>query len=1038
MSRLSVNENPSVSHREGAFLIDGKPVFIYGGEMHFFRVLPEQWADRLLKMRRCYLNTVGAYVAWNWHEVEPGQFDFFGPKDLDRFLAMAERAGLNIFIRPGPFICAEWDYGGLPAWLLKEGCEVRTTEETYLSFVRRWYKNVNLILGKHLHTRGGGIILYQVENEDWWSDVPYALRLLEMVREDGIDVPVTANENPGVRGTEIIDTFDDYPLPWQPNHPYMFVPEGVEYKLEELRKTQPAKPMMYSEFESGWFSLYGEDGPSARIGEIPPAWTDALTKTVIGMGVNAINNYMFCGGTNFAYNQGRPSTSSHDWMAPVGEWGQLSPGYYVLRRIGGFIETLGQQLAVCQPRYELTEGSGEEITVFKRIGERSAFLFPRNIGAAPDKRYFRIEIPGSGESLTFPKNSVYELGPHCASILPVHVQLAPDGPGLLYSTSQLFRAYRNKDELIVMLYERPGFEGELVLDLAFSRADVRITGPARHEWLSDKRLCLNFTHQESTLIVSIHDKHPIKLILTTPKKAGRTWELPLEEGVMPLVSNLYFLRKVEVNDGHIIAEVDVEPGASIEIELPSSKAPHRVLLDGNDIPVNFDAGSRMSHFGWNEDLAPMNETDLGGSWKLKRDPLPSLDDAAWKPYRPWDSAEQSGYYHNGHIWYGTSFQAPSTEGPLHLLLTRCQDDATVYVNGWYAGSGNQHLEMEISDLVQMGVMNTLLICIEGQGRDSWVGGDDHSGLIGPVVLYRDRESIPITLWKRREMPHCEEYSLKTPPAQALPDYYDANWDDCVIRSGWDSQIHGRWRAKHFLWYRTKIDVPATWDGKRIWLEVGRAQDTTWVFVDGRLAGKVAMFRRAGRGEFGVDLTTYVRPGRKITLACCVLGKWVGRKGFHLYVRLSAANDLLKDPWVIRDQLEGQREGMATFECDDNGWQEVLLPGPMMHESKEGCGIWWLRKKFHWTIYEGWDVPIGLSLKELNCKALVYLNGHLVGRYHPLGPQTVFLLPAPWVKGDNQLALALDTECRPCRIGEVAVLSRFPVRRRHLEIEVSDS
>ena len=419
MPQQSVVPNPSVGHRDGVFLIDGNPSFIYSGEMHFFRVLPEQWADRLLKIRRCYLNTMGAYLAWNWHEPEPDQFDFSGPKDLDRFLTLAEEAGLKVFIRPGPFICAEWDYGGLPAWLMKEGCEIRTTEETYLGFVRRWYQNVNAILRKHLYTQGGGIILYQIENEDWWSDVPYALRLLDMVREDGIDVPITTNENPGVRGTKIIDTLDDYPLPWQPNHPYMFVPEGVEYKLEKLRRTQPDKPMMYAEFECGWFALVGDDLPSCRIGEIPPAWTDALTKTVIGMGINALNNYMFCGGTNFAYNQARPNTSSHDWMAPIGEWGQLAPHYYVLRRIGGFIETLGPQLAVCQPRYDLMEGRGEEVTVFKRIGERSTFLFPRNIGAAPVTRHFQITLPHSGESLIFPRNGAYDLAPHSAAILPV-------------------------------------------------------------------------------------------------------------------------------------------------------------------------------------------------------------------------------------------------------------------------------------------------------------------------------------------------------------------------------------------------------------------------------------------------------------------------------------------------------------------------------------------------------------------------------------------------------------------------------------------
>jgi len=1026
--------NPSVGHRDGVFLIDGQPSFIYSGEMHLFRVLPEQWADRLLKIRRCYLNTMGAYLAWNWHETEPDQFDFSGSKDLDRFLTLAEEAGLKVFIRPGPFICAEWDYGGLPGWLMKEGCEVRTTEETYLGFVRRWYQNVNPILRKHLYTQGGGIVLYQIENEDWWSDVPYALRLLDMVREDGIDVPITTNENPGVRGTEIIDTFDDYPLPWQPNHPYMFVPEGVEYKLEKLRRTQPDKPMMYAEFECGWFALVGEDLPTCRIGEIPLAWTDALTKTVIGMGINALNNYMFCGGTNFAYNQARPNISSHDWMAPVGEWGQLSPGYYVLRRIGGFIETLGPQLALCQPRHDLTEGNGEEVTVFKRVGERSAFLFPRNIGAAPVTRHFQITLPQSGESLVFPRNGTYDLAAHSAAVLPVNVELIPDGPTLLYSTSQLFRVCGNKDEVMVVLYERPGFAGEVVLALGPSSTGVDISGPARHEWLGGGRLCLNFAHREATQVVRVHGERPVALILTTPDKAGRTWEVPWEDGSLPLISNLYLLRDVKAAEGRIVAEVDVEPDAAVEVEFPWSQAPRQVLLDGEEIPARYDPASGLAYFDWSETAAPVVDQDLSGLWKAKQESLPSLEDPAWKPYQPWASAEQSGYYHNGYLWYGTTFQAPTGEGPLHLLLTRYQDDAIVYINGRYAGNGNQHLALEVSRLVRPGEMNTLLICVEAKGRDAWVAGDDHSGLIGPVLLYRERESLPLTLWKRREMPRCEEFSLRTPPPQALPEYDDADWDDCRIEPGWDSQIHGRWRAKHFLWYRAKVRVPAEWDGKKIWLEVGRAQDTTWVYVDGQLAGKVTMFRRQGRGEFGVDLTGYVRPGQEVTLVCCVLGKWVGRKGFYQYVRLCAADDLLKEPWLIRDQLEGQREGTAQPDYDDATWPEVSLPGPIVAEDAAE-GVWWLRKKFEWSTPADWEIPVGLALDDLSCKALVYLNGHLVGRYNPAGPQTVFHLPAPWLRQHNQLALALDTEGRPCQVGSVAIVARFPVRRRRLEIDL---
>jgi hypothetical protein len=536
-------------------------------------------------------------------------------------------------------------------------------------------------------------------------------------------------------------------------------------------------------------------------------------------------------------------------------------------------------------------------------------------------------------------------------------------------------------------------------------------------------------------LVQIAGDERMTLVLTTPERAGRTWEVPVSGSTLPLVSNLYLMRDVEVVDGILDAEVDVEPGAAVEMELPTLSAPTTVRLDGDDIPCSYRFTDGMVSLDWQEDPAPELDQDLSGRWKLRQEPLPSLDGPGWKPYAPWDSAEVSGFYHNGYFWYGTRFRAPA-DGPLHLLLTRFQDDATVYVNGRCAGSGTHRLELGISHLVREGDQNTLHICVESKGRDSWTGGDDHTGLIGPVILCQEQEELPLLLWKRREMPRCDEHSLNTAPDHALPGYADSGWDECRIEPGWDSQIHGRWRDKHFLWYRTTVDVPAGWEGRRIWLDIARAQDTTWVYVDGDLAGKLCLFRQRPPDAFGVDLTDYIRPGRTVTLACCVLGKWVGRKGFYQSVRLCAANDLLQESWLIRDRLEGQRLGMGDAEHDDGTWEEVVLPGSIAPADVAGGGTWWLRRRFSWSEPAGWEVPLGLVLEGMNCKAQVYLNGHLVGRHSPAGPQTVFHLPAPWLEAENQLALALDTEGRACHVGRIALAAQFPVRRRRLQIQLT--
>ena len=107
----------TVDHKQ--FLLDGKPFRIISGALHYFRILPEYWEDRLTKLKACGFNTVETYTCWNLHERREGQFDFSGMLDIERFIETAEKLDLNVIVRPGPYICAEWDFGGLPSWLLK-------------------------------------------------------------------------------------------------------------------------------------------------------------------------------------------------------------------------------------------------------------------------------------------------------------------------------------------------------------------------------------------------------------------------------------------------------------------------------------------------------------------------------------------------------------------------------------------------------------------------------------------------------------------------------------------------------------------------------------------------------------------------------------------------------------------------------------------------------------------------------------------------------------------------------------------------------
>ena len=148
--------------KNAQFLIDGKPFLILSGEMHYFRVPREYWRDRLEKLKACGLNTVATYIPWNLHERTKGNFDFSGELDLRAFLETADELGLKVILRPGPYICAEWEFGGFPAWLLAEqGLHLRCSEPKYLSYVKRYLETVYDQVCKFF-TRN--IILLQIEN----------------------------------------------------------------------------------------------------------------------------------------------------------------------------------------------------------------------------------------------------------------------------------------------------------------------------------------------------------------------------------------------------------------------------------------------------------------------------------------------------------------------------------------------------------------------------------------------------------------------------------------------------------------------------------------------------------------------------------------------------------------------------------------------------------------------------------------------------------------------------------------------------------
>jgi beta-galactosidase len=311
------------------FLLDGEPFQVLSGALHYFRVHPDQWADRIRKARLMGLNTIETYVAWNVHAPEKGVFDLDGPRDLGRFLDLVAAEGLHAIVRPGPYICAEWDNGGLPAWLFaQEGVGIRANEPVFLGAVAGYLDALLPLVAQRQVTRGGPVLAVQVENEygAYGDDPAYLRALVDLVRERGIDVPLLT-----------CDQADDAMLARgglpELHRTATFGSRSTE-RLATLRRHQPTGPLMCMEFWDGWFDSWGlhhhVTAPEETAGDL-----DAL----LAAGAS-VNLYMFHGGTNFGLTSGAndkgqflPITTSYDYDAPLSESGAVTAKYRALRDV---------------------------------------------------------------------------------------------------------------------------------------------------------------------------------------------------------------------------------------------------------------------------------------------------------------------------------------------------------------------------------------------------------------------------------------------------------------------------------------------------------------------------------------------------------------------------------------------------------------------------------------------------------------------------------------------------------------------------------
>ncbi|MCH5199056.1 MAG: beta-galactosidase, partial [Oscillospiraceae bacterium] len=309
------------------FLLNDEPFKIIAGAMHYFRVPKEYWRDRLLKIKACGFNTVETYTAWNLHEPKEGDFDFSGDLDLGAYLDLINELGMFAIVRPGPYICSEWEFGGFPWWLLNyDGINLRCCDEVYMEKVTNYYNKIIPIIAARQTECGGSVIMVQVENEygSYGNDSVYIRRIADLLTSNGITCPLFTSDganNTMLSGGTVPEIFSTCNFG-----------SKTDANFKALRAFQKDGPLMCAEYWNGWFDHWGEKHHKRDPEDAAKNFSDILDK-------GSVSVYMTHGGTNFGYMNGancyeeyQPTVNSYDDDAPINEYGALTEKYYLMKK----------------------------------------------------------------------------------------------------------------------------------------------------------------------------------------------------------------------------------------------------------------------------------------------------------------------------------------------------------------------------------------------------------------------------------------------------------------------------------------------------------------------------------------------------------------------------------------------------------------------------------------------------------------------------------------------------------------------------------
>lgn len=313
---------------KGTFMLDNQPFTVKAAELHYPRIPRPYWENRIKNCKALGMNTICLYVFWNVHETQPGVYDFSGQNDIAEFIRLCDKHDMKVILRPGPYVCAEWEMGGLPWWLLqKTDISLRDTDPYFMERVSRFQDELADHLKGLTEAEGGPIIMVQVENEygAYGDNKPYVAAIRDIIRKH---YPSTLLFQCDWSSNFEVNGLDD--LLWTMN---FGTGTDVDSQFARLKELRPDSPLMCSEYWSGWFDKWGAGHETRPADEMVAGIGEMLDKGI------SFSLYMTHGGTNWGHWAGAnspgysPDVTSYDYDAPIDEAGHLTPKYYSLREV---------------------------------------------------------------------------------------------------------------------------------------------------------------------------------------------------------------------------------------------------------------------------------------------------------------------------------------------------------------------------------------------------------------------------------------------------------------------------------------------------------------------------------------------------------------------------------------------------------------------------------------------------------------------------------------------------------------------------------